>query len=167
MYIYIHTYTHHILYMYIIRLQFFCFDPDPLIVNLVNTAKDSRLHNGFAESGGQERTQVTLGLSTQLPSHWFWTRHSSRILRLTQHDQALSYFRKRCSSLDWNDIMKTLPGQPGVPEKGCRLSKGCFDPKDVFRKPKETPVFHGGKQVCNRYTVDEIMQPIIIHVLFP
>jgi len=41
------------------------------------------------------------------------------------------------------------------------------DPKDVFRKPKETPVFHGGKQVCNRYTVDEIMQPIIIHVLFP
>jgi hypothetical protein len=127
-YIYIHTYTHHILYMYIIRLQFFCFDPDPLIVNLVNTAKDSRLHNGFAESGGQERTQVTLGLSTQLPSHWFWTRHSSRILRLTQYDQALSYFRKRCSSLHWNDIMKTLPGQPGVPEKGCRLSKGCFDP---------------------------------------
>ena len=126
--IYIHTYTHHILYMYIIRLQFFCFDPDPLIVNLVNTAKDSRLHNGFAESGGQERTQVTLGLSTQLPSHWFWTRHSSRILRLTQYDQALSYFRKRCSSLHWNDIMKTLPGQPGVPEKGCRLSKGCFDP---------------------------------------
>ena len=126
-YIYIHIHTIFctcILFAY----SFFCFDPDPLIVNLVNTAKDSRLHNGFAESGGQERTQVTLGLSTQLPSHWFWTRHSSRILRLTQHDQALSYFRKRCSSLDWNDIMKTLPGQPGVPEKGCRLSKGCFDP---------------------------------------
>ena len=67
-YIYIHIHTIFctcILFAY----SFFCFDPDPLIVNLVNTAKDSRLHNGFAESGGQERTQVTLGLSTQLPSH--------------------------------------------------------------------------------------------------